>query len=359
MLTDGARPLRPLWFWLAALAAVGAGLWLFRAVLLPFLAGMAIAYFLDPLVDRLERLRIGRTLGTLVAIVGFFSLAVLVVLLFVPIVQEQAARLVSTAPGYLEALRAWAEARWMEAQLEAGVAPEALRPLTQAAQPEQIGEALRWIGQLLGEVLTGGLAVFNLLSLIFITPVVAFYLLRDWDRMTAQIHALLPRGQLAVIEAQMAEIDRTLAGFARGQILLCLTLGAFYAIGLTLAGLDFGIVIGVLSGLIAFIPYVGTAVGGVLSVGLAFAQFDDPARVAIVAGVFVAGQMLEGNVLQPLLVGDRVGLHPVWVIFALLAGGSLLGFVGVLVAVPVAAVLGVLIRFAVQLYRRSHLYGDP
>jgi predicted PurR-regulated permease PerM len=220
------------------------------------------------------------------------------------------------------------------------------------------GKIAGWITQILSGLVTGGVAIANLLSLIFITPVVSFYLLRDWDRLVAQVDSCLPRGSVGVVREQAGLIDRTLAGWVRGQFTVCLVLGTYYAAGLTLAGLDFGLVIGLLAGLLSFIPFVGAAVGLVGSVGLALVQFDDWLRIAIVAGVFFVGQAVEGNFLTPRLVGDRVGLHPVWVIFALLAGGALFGFVGVLLAVPVAATLGVLVRFLLQRYLESDMYGS-
>ena len=207
-------------------------------------------------------------------------------------------------------------------------------------------------------LLSGGLAIVNVLALVFITPIVTFFLLRDWDEMVARIDKWLPRQWAPVIREQATLIDETLAGFVRGQSLVCLLLGTFYAIGLTIVGLEFGIVIGMLAGILSFIPYVGTIVGFVLSVGLAFAQYPDWLPIFIVVGIFLAGQAIEGNFLTPKLVGERVGLHPVWVIFALLAGGSLFGFVGVLLAVPVAAVIGVLARFALGRYLQSGYYND-
>ena len=215
---------------------------------------------------------------------------------------------------------------------------------------------LSWATDIVAGVLSGGAAVANTLSLIIITPVVTFYLLRDWDNIAATVDGWLPRAQAPTIRELASEVDRTLAGFLRGQGTVCLLLGVFYAIGLTVAGLDFGLVIGLIAGLLSFIPYVGSIVGLLLSVGLAFLQFDDWLRVAVVAGIFFVGQALEGNVLTPRLVGGRVGLHPVWVIFAILAGGTLFGFVGVLLAVPVAAVIGVGTRFALTRYLDSPYY---
>ena len=206
--------------------------------------------------------------------------------------------------------------------------------------------------------LGSGLALVNLLGLAIVTPVVAVYLLRDWDRIVAVMDGLLPRRSAPVIREQAARIDATLAGFVRGQATVCMVLGLGYGCLLMLAGLDFGFIVGIISGLVSFIPYVGSVLGGLMSIGLALDQFDSLWRVALIALIFVAGQAIEGNYLTPKLVGDRVGLHPVWVIFALFAGGSLLGFVGMLIALPVAASIGVLARFAIEQYRESRLYGS-
>jgi predicted PurR-regulated permease PerM len=200
------------------------------------------------------------------------------------------------------------------------------------------------------------MAIANLLSLFFITPVVTFYLLRDWDRIVAKIDALLPRQHAGVIRAQSREIDTTLAGFARGQATVCLILATYYATALMIAGLPFGLVVGMAAGLLTFIPYLGAIGGFVIAFGIALVNFDGWSGPIAVAAIFAAGQVVEGNVLTPKLVGDRVGLHPVWIIFALLAGGTLFGFLGLLLAVPVSAGIGVLVRFALSRYLASPVY---
>jgi predicted PurR-regulated permease PerM len=203
----------------------------------------------------------------------------------------------------------------------------------------------------------GGVAVINLLGLLFLTPVVTFYLLRDWEKVLAAIDGALPLEHADTIRRLAAESNRAIGGYVRGQALVCLALGTIYAAGLTLVGLQFGFVIGLIAGIISFIPFVGTFVGGTLAIGMALAQFPpDWMGVVKVAAIFVAGQAIEGNILSPKLVGDRVGLHPVWIMFALLAGGSMFGFVGVLVAVPVAAVIGVMVRHLLGRYRASAIY---
>lgn len=341
--------------WLLLLGGFVVAVYVLRDVLLPFVAGMAVAYLLDPVVDRLERVKVPRGVATLVVLLTFFILALGVLLLLLPLVQSQAVRFAAVVPNYVDAIRQWLDP--MLRDLTAGFDQnDALQKI-----PGLAGDALAWVGQLLARLLSGGAWLVNLLSILVITPIVSFYLLRDWDKMVAAIDGWLPRAQAGTIRDQMRAVDRTLAAFVRGQGTVCLGLGVFYAVGLSLAGLDFGLVIGLFAGVISFVPFVGSIVGAVLSVGLALAQFDSWQPVAIVAGIFVAGQMLEGNFLTPNLVGDAVGLHPVWVIFALLAGGALFGFLGVLLAVPVAAVVGVVTRFALERYLVSplHLHGIP
>lgn len=342
-------------FWAALLVAVVFGLYVLRDVLVPFVAGMAVAYLLDPVVDRLERIRIGRGLATFLVLFGFFAVAIGMLLLLIPLLQTQVEKLATALPGYVEMARN--RLGPLLERFNEGLDPrEAIDKVS-----GMTGDVVRWVGGLAGQVISGGFAIANLLSLLLITPIVSFYLLRDWDRMVATVDSWLPRPQAATIRTQVEAVDRTLAAFVRGQGMVCLILGVFYAAGLSFAGLDFGLVIGLFSGLVSFVPFVGALIGGVLSVGLALAQFDSWQPVAIIAGVFVAGQVIEGNFLTPNLVGDAVGLHPVWVIFGLLAGGTLFGFVGVLLAVPAAAVIGVLVRFALSQYLASplHRQGFP
>lgn len=343
-------------FWVGLLIAALAALYFLRGVLVPFAAGMAIAYFLDPLVDRCERIGLSRTVGTLLVLLGFFLAGTGVLLLLVPLIQAQAVQLAETLPRYIERLSIIAEP--VIGMVEAWIGDGGGQELNLPAIAAQGG---KWAITVVGQVLSGGAAIANLLSLLVITPIVAFYLLRDWDNIVATVDDWLPRAQAETIREQARIIDQTLSSFLRGQGSVCLILGGFYAVGLSLTGLDFGIIIGLFAGLISFVPFVGTIFGGLLSVGLAAMQFDSVTPIAIVAGVFVAGQVIEGNFLTPNLVGEAVGLHPVWVMFALLAGGSLFGFLGVLIAVPVAAVIGVLTRFALSRYLASplHLHGIP
>ncbi len=340
-------------FWLAAVTGFFAAVYLFSAILLPFVAGMAVAYLLDPICDRLESAGLSRTWATAVVTLVFLAVIVLLILLVGPLIVGQVSGLIDRLPSYIEGLRG--QFSTLLAAVEARLSPEVMARVRETLA-DSSGRIVSWATKLLGGLLMGGAAFANLLSLIFITPVVGFYLLRDWDHLVQRVDSWLPRDAAATVRAPAGLIDRTLAAWVRGQLTVCLVLGAIYAAGLTLAGLDFGLVVGLLAGLLSFVPFVGAAVGLIGSVGLALVQFDDWTRVAIVAGIFVAGQALEGNFLTPRLVGDRVGLHPVWVIFALLAGGALFGFVGMLLAVPVAATVGVLARFLLARYLESEIY---
>lgn len=340
-------------FWAGVLAAFVGLFVLLSDIMLPFVAGMAVAYFLDPAADRLERWGVSRTLATALLTVGFCLLIVLVLVVVVPLLVQQIENLATSLPGYIEAARA-SLAEW-STMLQAVLSPEDLARV-RTALGNASGNLLKWLLDVAGGLLRSGQAVLSLLSLVVITPVVSFYLLRDWDRLTERFNRYLPRDHADEIRRQLREVDRTLSGFARGQATVCLILAIFYGLALTLAGLQFGLVIGVGAGLISFVPFVGSIGGLIASVGLALLQFDETWRIVVVAAIFMAGQALEGNFLTPKLVGDRVGLHAVWVMFGLLAGGALFGFVGVLIAVPVAAVVGVLVRFAFDKYLASRLY---
>lgn len=343
-------------FWVGLLAAFLLAVYVLKSVLVPFAAGMAIAYFLDPIVDRCERIGMSRTVGTGVVLLGFFFAGTGTLLLLVPLVQAQFVQLAETLPRYIQRLSEMAQPILDMARVWLGDGGADKLNL-----PAIAAQAGKWVMSFAGDLLSGGAALANLVSLLVITPIVAFYLLRDWDHIVAAVDGWLPRAQAKTIREQAGIIDSTLASFVRGQGTVCLILGGFYAVGLSLAGLDFGIIIGLFAGLISFVPFVGSIFGGLLSVGLAALQFDSLTPIAIIAAIFVAGQAIEGNFLTPNLVGDAVGLHPVWVMFALLAGGALFGFLGILIAVPVAAVIGVLVRFALSRYLASplHLHGIP
>jgi predicted PurR-regulated permease PerM len=311
--------------------------------LLPFASGFALAYFLDPLADRLEAVGVRRSLATL-TITVIVGLALLTALAFgLPVLAQQISMLIAALPGYISDVQVWL----LEQNLVEG----------QNELVSVMGESLlAGLQKTASSMVLTGLSLINLLALIFITPIVAVYMLNDWDHMVARINGLLPDEQAAIIRNLASQIDETLGGFARGQILVCLSLGTIYAVGLSLVGLQSGIIVGVFAGLISFIPYVGAAFGLVLAGALGLGQFGfELPPLALIAGVFFVGQFIEGNILTPRLVGDRVKLHPVWIIFALLAMGSLFGFLGLLLAVPLAAIIGVLVRYGVTLYMRDYV----
>jgi predicted PurR-regulated permease PerM len=339
--------------WGIALVVFVALLVLLKSILLPFVAGMAIAYLLDPVCDRLEAMGVSRTVATSIVTAVFAVVIILLLLLIVPFAIQQIIQFLGSLPDFIARTQDRLLPFYLQLQQQFDL--PAVAELGEIAR-NRIGTALSWLAGFLEGLITQGLAVFNLLSLVFITPVVAFYLLRDWDRIVARVDDLLPRDHAGVMRQLAKQANESLAGFARGQSMVCVLLGAFYAVALVAVGLPFGAIVGLVAGLLTFIPYVGCLTGFVVSMAIAVGQFDDWVSIALVAVIFVVGQVIEGNFLTPKLVGDRVGLHPVWIIFALLAGGALFGFLGLLLAVPVAALVGVLVRFSTAQYRASKLY---
>lgn len=349
---------RQLGFWLLALLVVIGLLWLFQDILLPFIAGFVLAYFLDPIADWFEARGLPRWAATLLILILAIAGLVIVVVVVAPVITQQAMRLAEDLPTLLKSLVARIDE----------ITPNSIKDLlarstgqTNSSIGDLAGRATGWFLSLAQSLWSGGLALVNVVSLLVVTPIVAFYLLLDWDKLVARVDSWVPRDHVEEVRAIARDINTALAGFIRGQGTVCLALGAFYALGLSLAGLKFGLAIGFGAGLLSFIPYVGAITGGVLAIGVALVQFwPDYASVLLVVGVFALGQFLEGNILSPKLVGGSIGLHPVWLMFALFAFGYLFGFVGLLLAVPLAAVAGVLVRYALKQYLGSRLYrGVP
>lgn len=328
---------------LAAFAVLAYLLTGLSAIMLPFVLGFALAYFLDPLADRLEAVGLRRSLATL-TIAFIVSLGLLPVIVFgLPALAGQITILIGNLPGYIADMQSWL----------------AMQNLTEGQSQivSTVGEALLGgLRETASGLLLSGLSVLNMLSLLIITPIVAVYMLNDWDHMVARMDALLPDEHAATIRDLVRQIDETLGGFARGQSMVCVALGTIYALGLSAVGLESGVIVGILAGLVSFMPYVGAAFGMILAGGLGLGQFGfDLLPFVQMAVVFGFGQFIEGNFLTPRLVGDRVKLHPVWIIFALLAMGSMFGFLGLLLAVPIAAIIGVLVRHAVTLYEQDYI----
>ena len=345
---------RNLVFWLAALAVFVALLWLLSPILLPFVLGMAIAYVLDPLAERLTRRGMSRLIAALIILGAFVLFFAVLAVLIVPVLTRQFVGLIEEAPSYVQRLEAFVKDPnnpWLKQFIGNNLAG------TDKPIDDLLNQASGYVTGLAASVWERGRALFSILSLIVITPVVAFYLICDWDGMVAAIDRLIPLPQRDTVRGLFKEIDYTISAYVRGQSGVCLILGLYYVVGLTLVGLRFGLLIGVVAGLISFIPYVGSLTAIVLSLAVALAQFfPEWSSILIVLAVVLLGQFLEGNVLSPFLVGHSVGLHPVWLMFALIAFGYLFGFVGLLLAVPLAAAAGVLIRFAVRRYLASPLY---
>ena len=331
-------------------------LWLLNDILLPFVVGGAVAYFFDPLVRRLQRAGLSRTWATTVVTIVAMLAAIGVAMAIVPPLFGQLQAMIAKAPEFAVQAMQRVQPMVEPVRVKMGMPPLSLQEL-QADATKWAGQALAVMGGVASKVARRGIAVIDLLALLFLTPVVTFYLLRDWPKVMAAINGALPLDHADTIRHLARESNAAVAGYVRGQALVCLCLGTIYGVGLSIVGLQFGFVIGLIAGLISFIPFVGTLVGATISIGMALAQFP-PEWIGVVkvAVVFLIGHLLEANFLSPKLVGDRVGLHPVWIMFALLAGGSLFGFVGVLIAVPVAAVVGVLARHLLGRYHASTFY---
>lgn len=340
--------------WLIVLGAMIAFMWLFAEIMLPFIAGIVLAYFLDPVADALERLKLPRLAATLVIVLTSVFLLVLVLLLIVPLIGDQIGKFAERLPSNVSTLVTLFNDLapvWMK---DALAKTSATLP---ASGSDIAAKAAVWIGGLLQSILSGGLALFNLMSLLIITPLVTFYMLNDWDRMVSRVDGWIPRDHVATVRGVARDINSAMAGFIRGQGTVCMLLGIFYAVALIAAGLNFGLLIGLTAGLLSFIPFVGAAIGGVLAIATALVQFwPDWVQILIIAGIFAVGQFIEGNFLSPKLVGQSIGVHPVWLMFALLAFGYLFGFAGILLAVPLAAAIGVLSKFFLNKYLVSKLY---
>jgi predicted PurR-regulated permease PerM len=348
---------RQVMFWVGALAVVVGGIWLLADILLPFIAGMGLAYLLDPVARAAGRFGVGRAVAALIIVAVVIIVLVVVAMLVVPVLGDQFTALLNKLPGYLERLqsliadpsRPWLSKMVGERLSDSGKSLGGLA-----------GQASGWFAAVAASLWSGGRALFSVVSLLVVTPVVAFYLLCDWDRLIAAVDGWLPVPHRNTIRGLAREIDSAIAAFVRGQAVICVVLAAFYAVGLTLVGLNFGFLIGLVTGLISFVPFVGALTGFLVACIVAIAQFwPNLTPISMVIGVFAVGQGLEGYVLSPKLVGAKIGLHPVWLIFALFAFSYLFGFLGLLVAIPLAAAVGVLVRFALRQYMASSIYtGD-
>lgn len=353
--------------WLVALVAIAGVVYLLGSILMPFAAGLALAYLLNPLADRLETLGLSRLFATIVILAVVVLTLVAILVLVAPVLAHQFTGFVQNLPDDIVRLQGLVVAEssrlaekygggfWQKL----GFGPGAQPADVQKAISDIAGQSAQWLGAFLGSLWSGGRVLIEAISLIVVTPAVAFYILLDWHKMIATVDGCIPPRYRPTVRALARDIDAALAGFIRGQSLVCLALGLWYGIGLSLVGLNFGFFVGISAGLLSFIPYVGSLSALVVSSGLAIVQgWPDWRLLAMSLAVVLTGQFLEGNVLSPRLVGASVGLHPVWIMFALFAFSGLFGFTGLIMAVPVAAAVGVLLRFGVRRYLGSPVFRD-
>ena len=339
-------------FWGLAFAGLLAFVWLFKSILLPFILGVAVAYLLNPVVCRLGQAGYRRKVAVFIILFGFFVLVAAALAFIVPVLFHEIKGLVDDLPALINKMQAMAS-RYL-ARLQSVIGQDSNGPLSLMGQNSDaaVGAAKALLTGLKG----GGTALTNFISVIVVMPIVAFFILLEWPKLTQWSTDLLPRQHMDTILDLLKKIDTKLAGFVRGQITVAVLLGVIYALALSVAGLKYGFLIGILSGLFSIIPMVGSTLGLLVSVIVAYLQSGDMMYVALIGGIFIAGQIIEGNFLTPKLVGNSVGLHPLWVFFALMAGGALFGIVGMLIAVPVAAVVSVIVGFLLEQYKKSPYY---
>ncbi len=340
-------------FWVFIAVIFFVLLWLFKPVLTPFVIGIAIAYLLNPLMNRLVQLRLSRRLAALLILFVFFSLLTIVMIITIPMMIREATQLAQALPGICT-------------MVETAVQPyiERVHQIFGSVVPiDWMGYAEKYLSQALSfgagfaaNIASNSLAAIGAIMTALLIPIASYFLMKDWPRIVGWVKDLIPPSSRNTVEGLLLKMDSKISGFIRGQIALCALLGFVYAIVLTLAGLNSGFLIGIMTGILSIIPYVGSTIGLVLSLGIAWFQSSDMTYVATIAAIFFVGQFIEGNFVAPKLVGDSVGLHPLWVIFALLSGGTLYGIVGMFLAIPIAAILSVLIGFAIERYRESSFY---
>src|SRR2546429_508630 len=345
---------RPLAFWIATFAVLAAALWLLHDILLPFVTGIALAYVLAPLADRAQRLGMNRTIVALLIVGALVVSLIILMLLLVPLLLQQGTAFISHIPEYFKRVKELivdTNLPWLN--WIGGAEPN-------KTVSDLVGQVASWLLSFSYSLWTGGKALVSFASVLIVMPVVTFYLIRDWHPMIDKVDSWVPLDQRETVRQLAREIDAAIGGFLRGQLGVCLVLGCYYAIALSLAGLEFAVLIGIVAGIITFVPYIGSMTGLLIAASVALAQFwPDWKRVVVVIAIFLVGQFVEGNIISPKLVGERVGLHPLWMIFAMFAFGYLFGFVGLLIAVPLGAAVAVLLRFGLRQYFASPLYmGD-
>ncbi|CAA6827410.1 MAG: Putative permease often clustered with de novo purine synthesis [uncultured Thiotrichaceae bacterium] len=342
------------WFWLVIALLTFSVLYLLAPILTPFVVGLLLAYLGDPVVDRLEKKKVPRTLGVSVVFLIFFIIFLLIFLLLVPVLETQLKILFTRIPDYIDASMGFLQPFLMKT-IGVDIAVLEVERLKEIAN-QHWAEAGGIIRSLVSTISQSSMVIIAWIANIALTPVITFYMLRDWDNFVAYINDLLPRTEQPMISRLAKESDEVLGGFLRGQLMVMLALGTIYSIGLWMVGVDLALLIGMTAGILSFVPYLGLVIGVVIAGFAVLFQTGDMVDLMLVFLVFIIAQMIEGILLTPLLVGERIGLHPVTVIFAVLAGGQLFGFFGVLLALPVAAILGVIMRHLHDSYKSSQIY---
>lgn len=343
-------------FWLTTALVAGLLIWLLSSMLLPFVLGLAIAYFLEPIVRRMNGWGLSRWLCATIVLLAFIAVVVITSILLLPTIRSQLTDLIHSLPTYIQTVESyvWPRIKGFAEQYHL-LSPDKL----QGGVGQHTGEVVGFAGKFLGNVVVGALSLLDLLALFFLTPVIAFYFMRDWPKITSTIDGLLPLNHSTAIHTELRNMDKMIAGYVRGQALVSLCLAVIYSVGLSVIGVKYGMVIGLAGGILSFIPYVGTFTVSICSIIMALIQFDTIGGVIPVVALLTFAQVLEGYVLTPRLVGESVGLHPVWIMFAILAGGKLFGFTGVLLGVPILGVIAILLRVGISQYRKSKYYYTP
>jgi predicted PurR-regulated permease PerM len=346
---------RHLLIWLVITCIFFGFVYAIRSMLLPFILGITVAYFLNPLTLWLQQKKIPRAAAAGLIIMIFLAIAITAVMQLIPVIYQQCVTLLEVLPGYVDNLYQTYFPQLQSLAKKIGATPTLSAKNTAADLSPQISDLA---SNILSSILGSGAAIMNLGSMLIITPVVAFYILKDWVVIVQKADDLLPRAYAPVIREQMGLIDDTIAGFLRGQINVCLIIGTYYSLALTLAGVNFSFAIGVFSGLMLIVPFAGTILSAGIALAVAWFQTQSSSDLVTVGIIYGIGMILDSYMITPKLVGEKVGLHPVWIIFGMLAGAVLFGFVGVLLAIPISAVIGVLLRFAIVQYHNSTLYHD-
>ncbi|MBS0185634.1 MAG: AI-2E family transporter [Proteobacteria bacterium] len=329
--------------------------YLLSGILFPFIIGIVVAYALSPSVNFLEKYKINRATGSLCILSSFFlSIAALFLFAF-PFVQDEIISLTKVIPSL--GVHLHTHAMSLLDEMSKFISPEDWIRVQNYAKTF-LGDSLKWLAHLIGDLLTNSLALANIIALMIVTPLVSFYFLKDWPKILNSLKALIPKKASPTILRLVKQIDDALSGFARGQALVCFILSIYYGLSLSLTGLHSGLAIGLLTGFFLFIPYVAVLTGFSIATIMSFVQFDDWTHRLVVIGIFLVGQVIEGNFLTPRLVGERIGLHPLWIIFAVFSGAYLMGFLGVLIAMPMIAIIGVLFKFLREKYLESPLYKN-